>query len=167
MSTGTRGLVGVALLLLALPCLAETFVGRVVGVVDGDTLTIRSMDDGIQYRVRLIGIDAPERKQPFGNVSKRHLSETAYGAFVKVEYDKLDRYGRVLAYVSNGKQDVGLEQIKAGMAWHFKRYGRDQRKAEFDRYASAESQARAAKRGLWSQKTPAPPWAYRKHRKSQ
>lgn len=137
--------------------------GNVVGVADGDTITVLDADK-VQHKVRLTGIDAPEKKQPFGNRSKQSLSDMVYNKTVTVVTDKRDRYGRELGKVLAGGKDVNLEQVRAGMAWHYKAYERTQPANDRQAYADAENEARVAKRGLWVVADPTPPWEWR-HRK--
>ncbi|OZA25665.1 MAG: nuclease [Hydrogenophilales bacterium 17-64-11] len=148
--------------LLSNSAVADVIHGRVVGVSDGDTITVLDANHQ-QHRIRLTGIDAPEKKQEFGNVSKQALSGMVFGKEVSVNFAKRDRYGRVLGRVSApGVQDVNLAQISAGMAWHYKRYAGDQPAAERAAYAAAERLAQAKGRGLWADKSPTPPWDFRR-----
>ena len=98
---------------------AETLTGRVVRVTDGDTIVILDADK-VQHKIRLQGIDAPERNQAFGMKSKAYLSDLVAGKSVVVDYSKYDRYGRVLGKVIVNGKDVNLEQVEADMAWHYK-----------------------------------------------
>ena len=156
--------IAVAILALALsfPAWAD-FTGNVVGVADGDTITVLDADK-VQHKIRLTGIDAPEKKQPFGNRSKQSLSDMVFNKSVTVETVRRDRYGRELGKVLAGGKDVNLEQIRAGLAWHYKAYEREQTAADRQAYADAENEAKAAKRGLWVDPEPVPPWEWR-HRK--
>ena len=104
---------------------AETISGRVVGVADGDTLTLLDSSNQ-QHRIRLYGIDAPEKKQPFGSRAKQNLSSLAYGKSVTVEWSKLDRYGRIVGKAIVNGEDVGLRQLQAGLAWWYRQYAREQ-----------------------------------------
>ncbi|MGH8489110.1 MAG: thermonuclease family protein [Gammaproteobacteria bacterium] len=104
---------------------AEQLVGKVIGVTDGDTLRVLTAQRQ-QHRVRLSGIDAPEKRQAFGQVSKQHLSDLVYGKIVSVVFHKRDRYQRILGKVLVNGADAGLNQIQSGMAWHYKRYEREQ-----------------------------------------
>jgi len=149
-------------LVFAFPAWAD-ITGYVVGVADGDTITVLDADK-VQHKIRLIGIDAPEKKQPFGNRSKQNLSDMVFNKTVTVETDKRDRYGRELGKVLAGSKDVNLEQVRAGMAWHYKAYERTQTATDRQDYAGAENAAKAAKRGLWVDADPTPPWEWR-HRK--
>lgn len=140
---------------------ARTLAGRVVGVSDGDTITVLGAGNR-QTRVRLLGIDAPESRQAFGAASKRSLSDLVFDREVVVEYEKTDGYGRTLGKVLAGGADVNLEQVRAGLAWHYKYYQDDQSPADRRLYGEAEAEARAARRGLWADPDPGPPWDFRR-----
>lgn len=146
-------------LVFSFPAWAD-FTGDVVGVADGDTITVLDADK-VQHKVRLTGIDAPEKKQPFGNRSKQSLSDMVFNKIVIVETDKRDRYGRELGKVLAGGKDANLEQVRAGMAWHYKAYKRTQSATDRQAYADAENDAKVAKRGLWADAEPIPPWEWR------
>jgi endonuclease YncB( thermonuclease family) len=138
----------------------EPIVGRVVGVADGDTLTVL---DALkhQHKIRLSGIDAPEGGQAFGNRSKEALSNCAFGKQATVDADKSDRYGRSIGKVVVNGVDCNLRQIELGLAWHFVKYAGERPPTESKAYAAAEVAARAAKRGLWIDAYAMPPWAWR------
>ncbi len=144
--------------------IADTISGRVVGVADGDTLTVLDASRQ-QHKIRLDGIDAPEKAQPFGQRSKQSLSDLAYNRNVQVQTHKRDRYGRVVGKVLLDGTDLNLIQINRGMAWHYKAYAREQTPEDRASYASAEDVARDEKRGLWRDKEPTPPWDWRKSAK--
>ena len=133
-----------------------TISGRVVGVSDGDTITVLDTSK-VQHKIRLAGIDAPEKAQPFGQVSKEHLSGLVFGKQVTVETDKTDKYGRNVGKVLVNGTDANLAQIKAGLAWHYKEYAKEQPAADRASYASAETQARASVQGLWRDPRPMAP----------
>jgi endonuclease YncB( thermonuclease family) len=141
---------------------AAEIVGRVVKVSDGDTITVLDGSKA-QHRVRLLGVDAPEKGQDFGEVSRRELAALVAGGEVTVVWHKRDRYGRILGVVYANGIDAGLVQIKRGNAWHYKTYERDQSPNERRLYANAERDARAARIGLWSQPTQTPPWDWRRN----
>lgn len=148
-------------LFLAAPASATTLEGLVVGVADGDTLTV--LDNGRrQHKIRLAGIDAPEKRQHFGQRSKQSLSELAYLQHVQVDVSKQDRYGRSVGKVLRGSVDVNLEQVRRGLAWHYKEYQKEQSLVDRRTYADAESEARIQRRGLWTLTDPTPPWEYRR-----
>ena len=135
--------------------------GKVIRVSDGDSITV--LDSGNQqHKIRLMGIDAPEKGQPFGTKSRESLSSMVAGRQVTVAWQKKDRYGRVLGVVFADSRDVGLIQIERGFAWHYKAYQRDQSAKDARGYAEAEDAARTARRGLWADRSPVPPWEYRK-----
>ena len=117
--------------------------------------------DKVQHKIRLAGIDAPEKKQPFGNRSKESLSELAYDKTVTVETDKRDKYGRQVGKVLVNGQDVNLVQVERGMAWFYRQYQREQSPNDRRLYEAAEDVAKADKRGLWRDPDPIPPWDFR------
>jgi endonuclease YncB( thermonuclease family) len=149
-------------ILLALACTAhaETITGRVVGVADGDTITVLDADK-VQHKIRLADIDAPEKKQAFGNRSKESLSALAFDKTVNVETDKRDRYGRQVGKMLVNGQDVNLVQVERGMAWFYRQYQREQLSNDRRLYEAAEDSAKADKRGLWRDADPMPPWEFR------
>ena len=142
---------------------ADTLMGRVVRVTDGDTIVVLDSADA-QHKIRLTGIDAPERKQAFGTKSKDHLSDEVAGKFVVIEYSKRDYYERILGKVLLNEEDMNLEQIRAGLAWHYKKYQKEQSPGDRQLYSTMEVEAREAKRGLWHDPAPVPPWEYRKRK---
>lgn len=150
---------------------ARSLVVSVVGIADGDTLTVLD-SNRLQHKVRLSGIDAPEKNQPFGDRSRQNLSARVHGKTVRVEWSKEDRYGRWVAKVllepPAGCQpscaqplDVNLEQVRAGLAWHYKQYESEQPRTDRQTYAQAEQTARAERIGLWSDPHPVMPWDWR------
>ena len=139
---------------------AETLLGKVIHVQDGDSITVLD-ETHTQHKIRLSGIDAPERRQAFGNVSKESLAEQVAGQSVAVEWDKVDRYGRKVGKVLLAGLDCNLVQVKRGLAWHYKQYQREQSPTDQQSYAAAEIEARAAKLGLWRDADPVPPWEFR------
>ena len=139
------------------------FEGRVVGVQDGDTITVLDSSNA-NHRIRLLGIDAPEKGQAFGNRSGQNLSQAIFNRVVTIGWSKHDRYGRIVGKVVLEGQDVCLEQIKAGMAWHYKYYQDDQTREDRQLYAAAEIAARATNVGLWIDPNPIPPWDFRRQR---
>ena len=100
---------------------AKELIVQVIKVVDGDTITILDANKE-QFKIRLSGIDAPEKKQAFGNVSKQSLSEMIAGKEVTIDYNKRGRYGRIIGKVLLDSKDINLEQVKRGLAWHYKQY---------------------------------------------
>lgn len=160
----TRIMLLVASLLLTHTSAADTLQGRVVGVSDGDTVTLLD-DSNTQFKIRLMGIDAPEKKQAFGSRSKESLSALVFNKQVIVEYNKKDKYGRTVGKILVDGVDANLEQIKAGLAWHYKKYQKEQSLDDRSIYDQAEEQARAERRGLWIDAEPTPPWDWRKQQK--
>lgn len=138
-----------------------TIEGRIVGITDGDTITLLDAEHR-QHKIRLAGIDAPEKGQAFGNASKRSLSDLAFDREAVAECGKTDRYGREVCRVIVSGTDVCLAQIQAGMAWHFKRYAKEQTRQHREQYATAELDAQADRRGLWGDRDPVAPWEWRK-----
>mgnify|MGYP003584277103 FL=1 len=156
-----NGLAVVVALTLGLVAHAETIVGRVVKVADGDTITV--LDDQLQqHRIRLAGIDAPEKKQDFGSRSRENLSRIVAGRTVVVESNKLDRYGRSVGVVLVDGRDANLAQVQAGMAWWYRAYAREQSVADQTAYASAEEGARTQHRGWWAISEQVAPWVWRR-----
>lgn len=150
--------------------LAGELTGKVVSVTDGDTIKV--LDAGMtQYKVRLSGIDAPERGQPYGTASRDHLASMVAGKEVLVEWIKQDRYGRIVGKVwvqpadcpTCGKTlDANLAQVTDGMAWWYRYYAKEQPPEDRGRYESAENEARARGWGLWTDPEPVNPYTWRK-----
>lgn len=145
--------------------LAETLLGEVVGITDGDTITVLDAERKT-HKIRLAGIDAPESSQPFGQRSKQSLSDLAYRQRAQVEWDKTDRYGRIIGKVLVSGDDVCLEQIRRGLAWHYKKYEKEQALEDRLAYGKAEEAARQGKVGLWAELGAIPPWEWRKRGRS-
>jgi endonuclease YncB( thermonuclease family) len=120
-----------------------------------------------QHKIRLMGIDAPERGQAYGTKSKEHLSDSVAGNFVVVEDEKYDRYERILGKVLLSGEDMNLEQVRAGLAWHYKKYQGEQTVSDRVEYSDADMNARRNKRGLRGDPNPIPPWDYRKAKREQ
>ncbi len=146
-----------------LTAIAEVISGKVVGVADGDTVTVLDSSK-VQYKIRLTGIDAPEKAQPYGQVSKKSLSDLVFNKDVEISWEKRDQYQRILGKVLLDKQDICLEQVKRGMAWHYKQYQRDQSQEDRTSYDLAEKKAREAKLGLWADDAPVEPSKFRHRR---
>lgn len=155
-----RWLLTLCTLLLVTLCHAEEITGRVVHVADGDTITVLD-GDKVQHKVRLAGIDAPEKAQPFGQRSRESLEDLVAGRTVVVETHKKDRYGRYVGKVILNSRDVNLEQIRRGMAWFYREYAHEQSAPDRQSYEQAEIDARASRVGLWVDKAPNAPWDYR------
>ncbi len=134
--------------------------GRVVRVLDGDSLLLRIEGQGVRG-VRIAGIDAPEKGQPFADVARRALLAKLDDREIRVEVVKTDFFQRLVGRVFVEGRDAGLAQLHAGLAWHFKRYDADLAPAQRRRYAQAERQARLRGLGLWRDPAPVPPWEHR------
>jgi len=131
--------------------------GEVVGVHDGDTITVLTKDKR-SIKVRLYGIDAPESKQPYGSKAKQRLSELVFGKRVRVETHGTDRYRRTLGVVYLDDKDINAQMVSEGLAWAYVRYSK--------RYVPQQEEAKSARRNIWSQKNPTPPWEFRRVRSS-
>ena len=140
---------------------AKTIEGLVVGVADGDTITVLDQQKNT-YKIRLQGIDAPEKKQAFGEKSKQSLHDLVHGKQVRIEYDKEDKYGRIVGKITLDDLDICLQQLVLGMAWHYKKYQNEQSVADRVVYNDAELKSKSFKLGLWADETPMPPWEFRK-----
>jgi endonuclease YncB( thermonuclease family) len=141
----------------------QTIIGKVVGVSDGDTITVLDKQKR-QHKVRLEGIDAPKSAQDFGSRAKQSLSDLVFGKTVTVTSWKKDEYRRVLGEVTLDGKDIGLEQVQRGMAWahHYSAIRPEEPTPE----ELAEEQARKERRGLWADASPVPPWEFRESGKT-
>ncbi|EAZ6216250.1 thermonuclease family protein [Escherichia coli] len=148
------------LIMLSIPVVAEADItGKIVRVLDGDTVEI--LAGNVATRVRLNGIDAPEKSQPFGQRSRQALTAIVGGKTVLAVGEKRDRYGRLLATLILDGRDINATQVYSGMAWVY-RYKGLATEPEYLRY---ERDARTARRGLWSEKEPVEPSIWRqRHR---
>jgi micrococcal nuclease len=135
-------------------CNAENVTGRVIKISDGDTFTILTKSNK-QIRVRLHGIDAPERGQDFSAVSKQFLSDLVFNKVVTIISKNTDRYGRIIGVVKINNTIVNEELLKTGLAWHYTKYDSN------SRWAELEANAKMKKKGLWSMANPVAPWKYR------
>lgn len=153
--------------------LATTLLCLIVGISDGDTLTARCGEPGAyeQVKVRLQGIDAPERKQPFGERARQALAELTFQKEAELRCNKLDRYKRHVCSVwvkpdeapgSAKTLDAGLAMVTQGMAWWYRSYAREQSPQERGQYEFAEQEAAARKVGLWRDSEPIAPWEWRR-----
>ena len=145
-----------ALLALAFAIQAEEFVGRVVSITDGDTLVV--LRDKQQVRIRLHGIDSPERAQPYGTRARQFTGELAHQQDVTVVVRDYDRYGRVVAEIilPDGR-NLNHEIVRAGFAWWYRQYARGDETLE-----QLEREAREGRLGLWADSAPVPPWEWRR-----
>ena len=144
------------LLILSIPSILFAWAGRVVGITDGDT--IRVLQAGKQVDIRLAAIDCPEMDQPYGPTAKKFTAGLVEDKIVRIWPTDTDTYGRTVAFVFVGSANLNKELLKAGLAWHYKRYSRD------PELAKLEFQARAQKIGIWSEPNPVPPWEWKKNK---
>lgn len=147
----------VALVLLALPVSCWAWEGKVVGVTDGDLITV--MHDGREERVRLYGIDTPDEPQEFGKEAREFVSGRALGKIVEVIPVNQDRFGNTVAVVTLGGGALNRDLVGAGLAWV---YSGSCTRSECMEWRELEADARKRMVGLWSSSNPAPPWDFRR-----
>ncbi|WP_101690765.1 thermonuclease family protein [Dysgonomonas massiliensis] len=143
------------LIVLSLPIQSKTLKGKIVRVSDGDTIVLLDSTN-TQHRIRLDGIDCPEKGQPFGRKATDFLKELTTGKTIIVEWEKKDRYNRILGVVYADNINVNKELLKNGLAWHYKHFNNDQELADL------EQQAKDKKLNIWSEKNPIEPYRWRK-----
>ncbi|MDP3211742.1 thermonuclease family protein [Methylotenera sp.] len=139
---------------------AETITGRVVGVSDGDTLTILDPSN-TQFKIRLAAIDAPEKAQPFGQRGKQKLSDLCYGKIANVKVVSIDRYERTVGEVDCADVNANVAMVHSGLAWVYRKYDKG-----YGHLYRLEEDARNARRGLWTDNNPTPPWEWRKAKRN-
>ena len=151
--------------------LRADFTAKVQRVVDGDTVHVIDKA-GKKFKVRLTGIDAPEKNQPYGLAATYKLTEILINKLVLLKSKPnngkpytIDRYKRVLAKIILDGRDINLSQVLRGYAWHFKRYQKQQSPSDRELYSEAEIDAKKNKLGLWGEKNPIAPWKWRKIKK--
>ncbi len=149
-----KAVLSLTFVLLLAPAASFSYSAKVIKVSDGDTITV--LNNGKQEKIRLYGVDCPEKKQAFGQSAKRFTLEFAGGQRVEVRRTGSDRYGRTIGWVSKEGKNLNEELIKNGFAWHYKQYSSDRN------LARAEVSARNARMGLWREADPTPPWEYRR-----
>lgn len=138
-----------------------TILCLIVAIADGDTLTARCQTEDAahpyqQVKIRLAAIDAPEKRQPFGNVSRQHLAALCFRVEATITPRSIDRYGRTVADVKCRNQDAATEQVRAGLAWVYPKYARG-----YQQLYNVQASAEDARRGLWADPDPVPPWQWR------
>lgn len=138
---------------------ARVITGKIVGVTDGDTVTVLD-EENQQHKIRLEGIDAPESGQDFGTAAKQQLSSKIFDKFPWIEWRESDKYGRILGHIYLDGRHINLEMVADGYAWHYKEYSND------PRLANAETVARKKRIGLWTDPSPVAPWDFRHGDKS-
>jgi len=139
----------------------DIITGKVVGVADGDTITV--LENQKQYKIRLFGIDTPEGRQDFGNKAKQLTSDLVFGKEVRVVKMDIDQYGRIVGMVYVGNVCVNETLVQKGLAWVYRKYCII---SVCDTWLEMESQAREGKIGLWSHPNPVPPWEFRWKKRS-
>jgi micrococcal nuclease len=149
------------LLLLLLPGFAvgQHYTGKVIAIADGDTFTL--LVDQKQLKVRLHGIDTPERGQPYAQAATEYLANLIHNKTVTVLAMDTDRYGRTIGVVKIDTLIVNTELLKAGLAWHYKHYDTN------PEWAAFEEEAKRTKTGLWKMPNPVPPWEYRRTKRTE
>ena len=162
-------MVAIAFGSVAFAAQSATFIGRVVGVSDGDTITVLDAERQ-QHKIRLGGIDAPEKAQPFGQRSNENLSRLVFNKEVRVEWRKKHHkrlIGKVMVQPSDCSTcpktlDAGQAQLSVGMAWWYRKYAKEQPPEDRGRYEFEEQEARVRRVGLWDDANPVPPWEWRR-----
>ena len=156
---------------LSINSLRADFTAKVQRVVDGDTVHVIDKA-GKKFKVRLTGIDAPEKNQPYGLAATYKLTEILINKLVLLKSKPnngkpytIDRYKRVLAKIILDGRDINLSQVLRGYAWHFKRYQKQQSPSDRELYSEAEIDAKKNELGLWGEKNPIAPWKWRKIKK--
>jgi endonuclease YncB( thermonuclease family) len=137
----------------------RVLVGQVVKIADGDTLTVLDQSR-IQHKIRLAGIDAPEKAQAFGTQARNALAAKVFRQTVRVEITDTDRYGREVGRVFRANRFINAEMVREGFAWRYTQW--DQR----GEFRAAEADARRHRRGLWADSHPIPPWEFRKAKRT-
>jgi endonuclease YncB( thermonuclease family) len=160
------GMTTILLVTLALCAAPESkpsheLTGKVISVANGDTITVLDSDK-VQHKIRLSGIDAPEKEQAFGTKAKEALGGKVHEKTVRVVWKEKDRYGRIVGVVYLGGQNINIEMVHDGFAWWYRQYAPKDKALE-----EAEADARKANRGLWHDKNPEPPWEYRKQERER
>lgn len=137
-----------------------SFQAKVVGLSDGDTLTV--LRDRSRLKVRLAEIDCPEKSQPFGSVARDFAAEQVFGKVVGVRVVEVDRYGRSVAVITTPDgRSLSEALVKAGLAWKYDKH------SSSARLEALETDARKARRGLWAEPSPVPPWEFRRKKRGR
>jgi micrococcal nuclease len=146
------------LLIIPYTISAQIYTGKIISVKDGDSLELLTEENEI-IEIRLAHVDTPEKKQPYGKAAKVFAANLVWGHIVTATQTDTDRYKRKICIVEANGRILNLELVRAGLAWHFKKYSEDRR------YSRAEKIARIRKVGLWKQSKPIAPWDARKRKK--
>ena len=148
----------IALVLILWPLTAHAWMAKVVSVTDGDTIKVYNAEKG-QIKIRLYGIDSPEKGQPYGQAAGKYLASLIAGAIVDIESVTTDRYGRTVGIVTDNEKNINQEMVRAGYAWVYSRYCDKQFCSEWLRL---EDKARSSRIGLWQESDSVPPWEWRR-----
>lgn len=151
-----------AFLFLSLTIYGDDFTGTVIAVLDGDTIRVVNSTTKEEIKIRMFGIDAPEKAQSFGVDSKKYLSDKILNKVVTVSVKNTDMYGRSVGIIYLKKTNINILQVKEGNAWWYKAYDKKDKDTE-----AAEELAKELKKGLWKDLTPKAPWIYRREIKSK
>ena len=154
-----KKLILLSLLVLSISTFSAEITGKVIGVTDGDTVTVSDDMDQGKFRIRLDKIDAPEKKQAFSNKSKQYLSGLIFGKKVSVRFKAVDRYGRILGVIYLDGTEINLLMVQNGYAWHYSYFDQTQS------YIEAEKQAKSEKKGLWQDPNPINSYQFRQQNK--
>lgn len=149
---------GIFFLFFTTIAICQTWVtGKVIRIADGDTITLLD-ENKQQLKIRLYGIDCPERRQDYGMIARQFTADRCFRQVIRVEIKQADRYGRKVGIVilPNGK-NLNKELLKAGLAWHYLSFDHSKE------FADLERSAKQKRRGLWRMNKPVAPWLYRKH----
>lgn len=142
----------------ALTC---NLAGKVIRVTDGDSITVLDAEK-TQHKIRLGGIDTPERKQPYGKAARQFLAKQVFKKQVCVSWHKRDKYKRLVGVVSIDGEDMNLKLLLAGLGWHYKQYQNEQSESDRALYSNAQDEAEGDDIGLWKGRSPIPPWLWRR-----
>ena len=145
--------------LLSLSSLCWAWTGKVVGVTDGDTIKV--LNEGKEVKIRLYGIDCPEKGQAFSRKAKQFTSDMVFGKEVEVKQMDTDRYGRTVAMMAIDKQFLNEELVKAGLAWVYPRYCNE---TICNVWHNIQIKAKMEKQGLWADPKPVAPWGYKRRK---
>lgn len=148
------------------PLFGKLLTGKITKVIDGDTVILFDTAEKKQVKLKLLGIDAPNKRQPYAKESAKHLAQIILGYQVDVKYQKTDRNGFILGKLLWNKRDINLNQVQSGFAWHDLSMVKDQTEDDEEEYREAERKARKRKLGIWKQKSPTPPWAHQKSKRA-
>jgi endonuclease YncB( thermonuclease family) len=157
--TRNQVLIAIALTLMGTAASADTLTGRVVDIADGDTLTL--LVGRQPYKIQIAAIDAPERYQTWGDQSRTNLSRLTLNRTAVVNCSRLERWDHQSCQVTVNGIDIGLQQIREGMAWWVRQDAHAQSAEDQSAYESAELMAKMRRLGLWGATNPVPPWTFR------